>query len=1391
VGNTPKSIRRVEFHLQATLVPNDSFVTTYPFFHMRFLNLFHFLMIATVVVAASTRSSFAQDDRPHAVFVIGTEHYSPQRTMPGLAEQLEAKFGFKTTLIMSHEDPEKNEKGLPGLEILENADIAIFFMRFLTLPEDQLGYIERYLKSGKPVVGFRTSTHAFAYPSGHSLEKWNDGFGRDALGSKYFIHLQGPTEVERPKGAKHPVLRNVNFKTPQTAGGTLYLAELPDDAVVLLEGTGKSKKVGEVSNAFGTHQLTETMTQPAVWTWKNQWGGRVFTSMLGHVKTFENPDFVRLFINGIHWAAGRSIPKAEVAIHPVMGHDMHAVMAQAKKAANDKVKSEKAAVAAKKTSNKKVKDAKSIQTGNKEPEKDPALQQYAIFGDNARRAKATTPVATSLPLKLKNGDRIALIGNTLFDRDRQLGYFESLIHQTNPNAQASVRTLAWAADEVDLQPRPDNFGDIDQHLTTQKADVIFAAFGFNESFAGVEAIPDFKKRLQKFLRHTKSQAYNGESGPRLVLVSPVANENVEGVKAADLNNPQLAAYTKAMKEVADAENVGFVDVFESTQYAMSDPKTDLTFNGAHMLDEGYRVFGKTLLEKAFGEELAPEVNERIRATVVEKNEQFFYRYRPLNSFYYTGGRNKSYGYLDFLPAMRNFDIMVANRDQRIWDLAVGKNVPEAIDDSNVPELPKTHEARGANIYLSPKDELDAFQIDPRFDVNLFASEEEFPDIACPIQMRWDAEGRLWVSCSTTYPHVYPGQAPSDKLVILEDTDGDGKADKSTVFADDLHIPLSFVLGNGGVYVSEEPDLVFIKDTDGDGKADFRRKIFTGFGTEDSHHALHDFTWTPDGDLLFRESIFHNSQVETVYGPIRAKNSAWFRYRPSTHRLTTFGAYPNTNPWGVTYDDWGNHVASHPIFATAFHATNPPYPEQHPKATGMQAYSGTCGQEFVDFDFWPEELQGGFIKARYKPNNRIEIHKWIEREDSFVEEYQSDLIFSTNLSFIPVDIRFGPRGALYVCDWYNPIKGHAQYSLRDERRDRKSGRIWRIVPKGATLQDPPKIAGASIPKLLDILKRPEYRYRYWAKRELRDRNFASVEKALDRWVSKLDVSDPRHRHHQLEAIWLYRGIDAVNTGLLKELLESDNHLARAAGTRQLRYWSDHFEDGADMLLECAGDDSALVRMEAAIAASYVGTSEALDAAIEATKHPAETHLKYAIATSLGSEKLSRHWKGNEAQYPEVGPFLEAFTKGSSLKAGASVGNANEASFDSQKGLVKVDISCVPERMLFTVTEFTVKAGKPVRLTLENPTATPHNLVIVEPGTAADVGMAGNLMAASPDGLGKHFVPDMAQVLFHTKLLDPDTSETLRFIAPTKPGEYPYICSFPGHWIIMRGVMTVER
>ena len=703
-----------------------------------------------------------------------------------------------------------------------------------------------------------------------------------------------------------------------------------------------------------------------------------------------------------------------------------------------------------------------------------------------------------------------------------------------------------------------------------------------------------------------------------------------------------------------------------------------------------------MFAKTFVGRKGPAVDEAVRAAVIEKNKQFFRRYRPVNTFYYTGGRNRSYGYLDFLPAMRNFDIMVQNRDRRIWDLAQGKAVPAKIDDSNVPPLPATAASRGANKWMSPADELKAFKVDPRFEVNLFASEEEFPEIACPIQMRWDSQGRMWVSCSTTYPHVYPGNEPDDKLVILEDTDGDGRADKSTVFADDLHIPLSFEFGDGGVYVSEEPHMSFIKDTDGDGKADHRELVLTGFGCEDSHHALHDFVWSPDGDLIFRESIFHHSQVETPYGPVRQQNSGWFRFEPRQHKLTSFGTYHSTNPWGVTFDDWGQHVASHPIYAQAFHALDPVYPKQHPRPAGLRAYSGTCGQEFVDFASWPKEMQGGYVKVRYKPTNRVEFHKWKKTEFGYDEEYVGDIIFSTNLSFIPVDLRYGPRGAMYVCDWYNPIKGHAQYSLRDERRDRKSGRIWRILPKGAKLTTPPKLAGAPVKDLLNVLKRPEYRYRYWAKRELRERPAAEVQTALDSWVKALDSKAARHRHHQMEAVWMYRNLEAAKPALLAELLECETPEARAAATHQLRYWHAHFKDGNARLRKAANDKDPIVRMEAAIATSYIGTEAAMHALADTTKHPHGGHLAYGMRTALGASTMLPHWQFNHHLTMHNEPlrkFISGFAKGARIETDVNH-SAKDAQFDQQKNLKVVRITTVKERMLYDVTRFEVDA-RPAR------------------------------------------------------------------------------------------------
>jgi putative heme-binding domain-containing protein len=1039
----------------------------------------------------------------------------------------------------------------------------------------------------------------------------------------------------------------------------------------------------------------------------------------------------------------------------------------------------------------KSRDARNIKIEQATPLTTEKFDQFGIYEQTAPRAAEAAAVETTLPLKLKHGDRIALIGNTLFDRAAAFGNFEAQLQKRFPDLNVTVRHLAWSADEIDNQPRPDNFADTEQHLTHEKADVIFAAYGFNESFAGEEGLAGFRKKLTDYVTRLKSRAFNGESAPRVVLVSPIANENIERVAAADLNNDRIRLYTQAMRQVAAEQQVGFADVFVQTEEAMRSPGSDLTINGIHLTQEGDAVFSGALFQQVFGEE-APAISEPLRQAIVDRNRQFFRRFRPVNTFYYTGGRNKDYGYLDFLPAMRNFDIMVANRDERIRQIARGEQVAATPDDSNVPDLPATIQNRGANEWMTAADEQKAFQVDPRFEVNLFAGEEQFPDIANPIQMRWDARGRLWVSCSLTYPHVYPGNEPNDKIVILEDTDQDGRADKSTVFADDLHIPLSFEFGDGGVYVSEQPHLSFLKDTDGDDKADTHEIVLTGFGTEDSHHSLHDFAWTPDGDLIFRESIFHHSQVETPYGPVRQQNSGWFRFTPREQRLISFGTYPSTNPWGVTFDDWGQHVASHPVYAAAFHSLDPPYPTQHPRPQGLQAYSGVCGHEFVDFDTFPDELQGHFIKVRYKPTNRVEIHKWKEGPFGFDEEYVGDVIFSTNLSFIPVDLRFGPRGAMYVCDWYNPIKGHAQYSLRDDRRDRHSGRIWRITTKGRALQDPPPIANAPIDDLLNILKRPEYRYRYWAKRELRERDPAAVAASLDRWVTNLDADDPRFRHHQIEAVWLYRGIGESRPELLRELLACEDHHARAAATEQLRYWHSVLPDAAELLRKAANDANGIVRMQAAIAASYLGTRAAFDAMLDTLQHARDGHLQYAITCALGSKTLRPFWENDSDQ--TIAKLLKEAAREKVIKEPTPT--AAQAEFDRQKDLLKVDMTCVPERMLFSIRQFVAKPGQPVKVVFTNPDATDHNLVVVKPGVLAEVGMAANEMAKDPRNASSDFIPrEKHDLILHaSKMIGPTRAaqiSVLRFEAPTEPGIYPYVCTFPGHWVVMNGMMVVAE
>ena len=187
-----------------------------------------------------------------------------------------------------------------------------------------------------------------------------------------------------------------------------------------------------------------------------------------------------------------------------------------------------------------------------------------------------------------------------------------------------------------------------------------------------------------------------------------------------------------------------------------------------------------------------------------------------------------------------------------------------------------------------------------FEVNLYASE---PMVEKPIQMNWDENGRLWVVGSSEYPQPKPGAEPTGKIFVLEDRDGDGRADTSILFADGLRVPTAVLPGDGGVYVANSTEILHLKDTDGDGKADESRVVLSGFGTGDTHHLIHTFHWGPGGSFYFNQSIYIYSHVETPHGVRRLEGGGVWRYRTATQELDVY-VRGLVNPWGLQFNKYG-------------------------------------------------------------------------------------------------------------------------------------------------------------------------------------------------------------------------------------------------------------------------------------------------------------------------------------------------------------------------------------------------------------------------------------------------------------------------------------------------------
>ena len=834
-------------------------------------------------------------------------------------------------------------------------------------------------------------------------------------------------------------------------------------------------------------------------------------------------------------------------------------------------------------------------------------------------------------LTLEKGDRVVLIGNTLAERMQYFGHWEALLHSRFPKHELVVRNLGWSADEVALRPRSKDFQDHGHTLADHKPDVVLAFFGLNESFGGQAGLAKFESDLDHFLAETTSTAYNGRQPPKVVLFSPIAHENLFNRSLPDgaATNRNIETYIPSMKSIAARHGVMFVDLYTPSRSLMEDTQHEaLTINGVHLSEHGDRLLARVIDKALFGEQVEGERRppyEMLRAAVQEKNLQFFYDHRAVNGYYIYGGRKNPFGVVNFPAEFAKLRNMIAARDRRIWDVAQRRNLFDKIDDGQTGEFTKiTSNVTAPIVITTPEDSRATFTLHPGFECELFASEIQFPDLRNPCQFAFDAKGRLWVTTMQSYPMYLPGTPVDDKVLILEDTDGDGRADKQTIFADKLHIPTGIELFDGGAYVAQQPNLMRLTDTDGDDHADTRELVLHGFDSADSHHSISAFTYDQGGALYFEEGTFHRSQIETPYGPERVLDAGVFRWEPRSWKLDIFVSYRFANPWGHIFDRWGQDFVADAspganYYAAAF-SGDVDYPDKHGslKQFLVKQWRPTAGCELVSSRNFPDEMQGNYLLNNCIGFQGVLQYKMRDDGSGFAADPVEPLLRSGDANFRPVDIEFGPDGAVYVCDWFNPLVGHMQHSIRDPNRDHNHGRIWRIYCKDRPLVEPVTIAGRPTAELLRTLSStPEERTRAAIRRELWGRDTDGVLSQLARWTAELDSSHAEHEHDLLEALWMHQAHDVVDQKLLDRALRSPDARARAAATRVLCYWRDRVREPLELLRTQVNDEHPRVRLEAIRALSFFDSQKAIEVAVESLIHTMDDYLNYTLQETLNT------------------------------------------------------------------------------------------------------------------------------------------------------------------------------
>lgn len=948
-----------------------------------------------------------------------------------------------------------------------------------------------------------------------------------------------------------------------------------------------------------------------------------------------------------------------------------------------------------------------------------------------------------LPFVFKKGDTVAILGNGLADRMQHDGWMETVLQSQLVDQQVRFRNMSTSGDRPNKYPRSSGQMSMTAYLQQVKPTVVFAFFGYNESFDGK---PDeYKQQLLEFVKKTRGAKPGGEF-PRIVLFSPIAFENTRNPNLPDgtAYNVRLAAYTRATAAAAKEAGVAFVDLFHPSLELYRKATQPLTINGVHLSEEGNRQLSEVIAKELFGKSIRTSDSlKSLCQAVLDKDLHWWNRYHASDGNDIWGGRST----LKFVNDQTNavvlqrelamLDVMTANRDERVWARAAGKD--KTIDDSNVPKpVPVVSNVGGGSksssavkegslSYISGEEAIKHMAVAKGFKVSLFADESRFKQLVNPVQMQFDTKGRLWAAVWPTYPKWEPLKPMNDALIILHDDNDDGVADRVTEFAK-VQNPLGFEFWNGGVIVTCQSELLFLKDTNGDDVADVRTVLFQGLDSSDTHHGANNLIYGPDGGIYWQSGVFMVHNHEHPWGPsLQSSASAMYRFDPRRYTISMH-ATNSPNPHGISFDYWGYHYATDGTGGRAF--------QVRPEGNGFKMYEllkkevrPVTASEVVSSTHFPESMKGDFlicnvigflgIKHYHLTRNPETGAVWgepagdelivnrVNPDKSTTQDKSRGFLMSGDKNFRPSDAIFAPDGSLYISDWHNVIIGHMQHNVRDPNRDHAHGRIYRVTAVGRALQKPVPIADRSIPELLDNLKSPVDGIRHRTRIELSGRDSTAVIAAVKEWIKQFDPKKKEDAHHLLEALWLHQQHNVKNNDLLQLLLTSP-----------------------------------------------------------------EPHARIAAKT------VQHFWVNVEKTY-----------RGGVIVDRAMAANQKSGILSDTPELTTIRIATIPEKMMYDVTELTVKPGKKVKLTFANYDFMPHNMLLVKPSKADDVGLKAIDLGAKGFDVG--FVPESPDILWHSKLVDYGQEQVIEFTAPTTEGAYTYVCSFPGHHRMMRGTLFVTN